>query len=254
MGIPNFGSFYYQRLFSEDKSYQSWSLTEHIPSIMPKYIYNSVWSAQIFIHNFFTRLFKGMNYSTAVIMIAVMTMVSFWAHTTRAEAPVPSRTETSTTETTISSLEKVVDGLTVSERAAKIDAFYIAKGDLPLAGHGRAMVEAADQYGIDWRLVAAIGFIESTGGKHACKRVSYSAFGWGSCKIDFSSYEESIDVISKNLGGHNPRTATHYQGKTLSGILDAYNPAHIRPNYKKLVTGTMDTIAQIDAPAVLAKK
>ena len=150
--------------------------------------------------------------------------------------------------------EVLVGGLTTAERAAKIDAFYIANGDLPLAGHGVAFVEAADKYGIDWRLVAAIGLIESTGGKHACKRVNYSAFGWGSCKINFSSYEESIDVISKNLGGHNPKTAPYYSGKTLTQILDAYNPPTIKPNYKKLVTRAMDQIAAIDADVVLVMR
>ncbi len=185
-------------------------------------------------------------------MIATMLIVSLWAHTTRAEAPeafVPTSTGSK-----ISQKEILVDGLTAAERAAKIDAFYIAKGDLPLAGHGATFIATADEYGIDWRLVAAIGFIESTGGKHACKRVNYSAFGWGSCKINFSSYEESIDVISQNLGGHNPRTAPYYKGKTLTQVLDAYNPPTIKPNYKKLITKTMEQIATIDADTVLAMK
>lgn len=211
-----------------------------------------MWSVQLFIHNFFIQVFKGMTRTTAIIMVAVMLVVSLWAHTTRAEAPelsVPTPTVT-----VVSDPETLVDGLTVAERAAKIDAFYTAKGDLPLAGHGMAFIKAADEYGIDWRLVAAIGFIESTGGKHACKRVDYSAFGWGSCKIDFSSYEESIDVISKNLGGHNPKTATHYKDKSTKEILDAYNPPTVKPNYKKLVFKTMDDIASIDADVVLAMK
>ena len=193
-----------------------------------------------------------MTRATAVIMIAVMMVISLWAHTTRAEAPEVS--VPTPTVSVVSDSEKLVDGLTVAERAAKIDAFYTAKGDLPLAGHGMAFIKAADEYGIDWRLVAAIGFIESTGGKHACKRVDYSAFGWGSCKIDFSSYEESIDVISKNLGGHNPKTATHYKDKSIKEILDAYNPPTVKPNYKKLVFKTMSDIASIDADVVLAMK
>jgi hypothetical protein len=220
---------------------------------MPKYLYNSLWSVQLFIHNFIIRLFQGMTRMTAVAMIAVMMIISLWAHTTRAEAPEVSAAPT-TPVAVVPTTETLVDGMTVAERAAKIDAFYVAKGDLPLAGHGLAFVQAADKYGIDWRLVAAIGFIESTGGKHACKRVDYSAFGWGSCKIDFSSYEESIDVISKNLGGHNPKTATHYKDKSTKEILDAYNPPTVKPNYKKLVFKTMDDIASIDADVVLAMK
>lgn len=128
------------------------------------------------------------------------------------------------------------------EQAAKIDRYY-SRYNLPLAGHGLAMVLAAEKYDIDWRLVAAIGMIESTGGKFACKKAKYSAFGWGSCKINFSSYEESIDVISKNLGGHNSATAKHYAGKDLRGILESYNPPSVVPNYANKVMKQMDIIA-----------
>ncbi len=186
--------------------------------------------------------------STAITILVAILITSLWAHTTQAEAPLPALVATPDAQ------EVLVDGLTVAERAAKIDAFYISKGDLPLAGHGLAFVQAADKYGIDWRLVPAIGLIESTGGKYACKKVTYSAFGWGSCKINFGSYEESIDVISKNLGGHNPNTARYYTGKTTKEIIDVYNPDHIRPNYDKLVLAAMDKIANIDADVILAMK
>jgi hypothetical protein len=216
---------------------------------MPKYklILKRV---QKIINNFYSLVFKKSIIGTFVLVILISTI---WTQDSLAEAPLPAQTDSQqlVTET---SPEILIDGLTVAERAAKIDAFYVNEGDLPLAGHGLAMVTSADKYGIDWRLIAAIGYIESTGGKHACKKVSYSAFGWGSCKIDFSSYEESIDVISKNLGGHNPKTAMHYKDKNTKDILDAYNPPTVKPNYKKLVLKTMDEIAKIDAPDVLAMK
>ena len=104
-------------------------------------------------------------------------------------------------------------------------------------------VDAAEAYDIDWRLVAAIGFIESTGGKFACKTADYSAFGWGSCKIDFDSYAESIDVISMNLGGHNPKTARYYAGKDVRRILWSYNPDTIRAGYGDMVINQMEIIA-----------
>ena len=127
------------------------------------------------------------------------------------------------------------------ERVAKIRAYY-ARYNLPLQHEAEHFIESADEHGIDWRLVAAIGFIESTGGKFACKNASYSAFGWGSCKIDFDSYAESIDVISMNLGGHNPNTARFYKDKTVKQILQAYNPDHIRPGYTNMVMRQMDII------------
>lgn len=226
---------------------QSCRSTEHIPSIMPKHTQLSLYVAHI-ITKFFKVITSAAKSTTAIAVLTAIMITSLWAHTTQAEAPLPAFAATGEVQ------ETLVDGLTVAERAAKIDAFYISKGDLPLAGHGLAFVQAADKYGIDWRLVPAIGLIESTGGKHACKKVTYSAFGWGSCKINFSSYEESIDVISKNLGGHNPNTARYYTGKTTKEIIDVYNPDHIRPNYDKLVLGTMEKIADIDADVVLAMK
>jgi hypothetical protein len=129
-----------------------------------------------------------------------------------------------------------------TERIEKIRKYY-ARYDLPLQYEADHFVTAANEYGIDWRLVAAIGFIESTGGKFACSTADYSAFGWGSCKIDFESYADSIDVISLNLGGHNPNTDQWYAGKDVKGILNMYNPNHIRANYDGMVMKQMEMIS-----------
>lgn len=210
---------------------------------MPKYIKTILESVQKFISNFYKTVFKLS--TVATLMLAVL-ITSLWTHNSFAEAPMLFGGESATIS------EKLVDGLTVAERAAKIDAFFIAEGDLPLAGHGYAFVEAADKYNLDWRLLPAIGYLESTGGKFACKSVRYSAFGYGSCKIGFSSYEESIDVVSKNISGNNPKTARYYAGKDTAGILAAYN--QVRSDYKKIIYKTMDEIATIDAPTILAMK
>ncbi len=126
-------------------------------------------------------------------------------------------------------------------RATKI-ADYYNKNNLPLAKNAQDFVTAADKYGIDWRLVAAIGMIESTGGKNACSTAKYSAFGWGSCKINFDSYADSIDVISRNLAGKNPNTAVYYAGKDTRGILWSYNPDTIRAGYGDMVIKQMKII------------
>ncbi len=135
--------------------------------------------------------------------------------------------------------EEIINFDLEDTRAKKIKAYY-DRYNLPLADSAESFVKYADQYGLDWRLVAAIGFIESTGGKHACSSVTYSPFGWGSCKINFSSYDEAIQVVSKNLGGHNPKTAHYYAGKDLTGILYAYNS--VIPNYKDKILKQMETI------------
>lgn len=137
------------------------------------------------------------------------------------------------------------------EKAAAIDAFF-RNHDMPLEGKGLKMVQEAEKNGLDWRLVAAISVRESTGGRHACKKVKFNPFGWGSCKIGFKSYDQAIETIARNLGGNNPNTAKHYSGKTTKEILEKYNPPSIVPDYAKKVMGTMDEISEYLTQAKVA--
>lgn len=127
------------------------------------------------------------------------------------------------------------------ERAAKIDAYY-AKYNMPLEGYGMKMVLAAEKHDIDWRMIPAISVRESTGGKFACKSVTYSAFGYGSCRINFESYDQAIELLAKNLGGNNPNTASYYDGKTNRQILQSYNPPSVIPHYADEVLSIMNKI------------
>jgi hypothetical protein len=127
------------------------------------------------------------------------------------------------------------------ENAAKIDA-YFAKGNMPLAGYGMKMVLEAEKNGLDWRLIPAIAVRESTGGRHACKSVSYSAFGWGSCKISFKSYDHAIESLAEHLGGNNPKTARYYDNKSVKDILRTYNPPSVVPTYAEEVIAVMNKI------------
>lgn len=201
-----------------------------------------------------------------IISLAVLLWV-FPIMTTHAEAPADTTATiipTTDTESLVDSVSKtlgevsldilpstpkLVDGLTVEQRAAKIDAFYAKKGNLPLTGQGIAFVTYADKYGLDWRLVAAKGFIESTGAKFACRNDKYNAFGWGSCRGEkFDSFEDSIETVTRNLSGNNPNTASYYKDKTVDEIIDAYNPPSVRANYKKLIKGTMASIDKMEVP------
>lgn len=128
-------------------------------------------------------------------------------------------------------------------RAEAIDNYYKDR-DMPLAGYGMKMVIEAEKNDLDWRLLPAISIRESTGGKFACKKVKFSAFGWGSCKINFKSYDESIEIIARNLGGNNPKTSHHYDEKTTAEILKAYNPPSVIPNYVKQVFKIMESIGE----------
>lgn len=127
------------------------------------------------------------------------------------------------------------------EHAKAIDAFFKERS-MPLAGSGMTFVLVAEKYGLDWRLLPAIGVRESSGGKAAC---GYNAFGWGSCKLghNYNSYEEAIESIGKNLGGANKNTARYYAGKSTKEKLYAYNGS-VEPPYIGEVLAIMDMIGE----------
>src|SRR3989338_8809446 len=90
----------------------------------------------------------------------------------------------------------------------------------------------------------AIAIRESTGGKFECKKADFNAFGWGSCKINFSSHEEAVETVARNLGGNNPNTARHYDNKTTMQILRAYNPPYVVKRYAEQVLSIMNAIGK----------
>jgi len=134
-------------------------------------------------------------------------------------------------------------------KAEAIDA-YFREHDMPLEGTGMKMVEEAEKNGLDWRLLAAIAVRESTGGKYECQKVPNNAFGWGSCKIGFKSNEAAIETVARNLGGNNPNTARHYDGKTTKEILQAYNPPSIVKRYAEQVMAIMNDIGEADTTVI----
>ncbi len=129
------------------------------------------------------------------------------------------------------------------QRADAINTFFKQRS-MPLQGSGMTFVLVAEKYGLDWRLLPAIGVRESSGGKAAC---GYNAFGWGSCKLghNYHSYEEAIESIGKNLGGANKNTARYYAGKSTEEKLYSYNGS-VEPPYIGEVLAIMDMIEETE--------
>lgn len=84
---------------------------------------------------------------------------------------------------------------------AKILADYLAQHNSPLQYHAQDFIDAAKQYNLDWKLVAAISGVESTFGKFIPG--GYNAWGWGAYDpyhaIYFSSWREAIFTVSQGL-------------------------------------------------------
>jgi hypothetical protein len=140
-------------------------------------------------------------------------------------------------QTPVTKVEVRADELR-KEKADAIDVYFKDRS-MPLVGSGMTFVLVAEKYGLDYRLLPAIGVRESSGGKAAC---GYNAFGWGSCKLhNFNSYEEAIEALGKNLGGANASTSRFYAGKTTYEKLYHYNGTVV-PTYPDEVITIMRMI------------
>lgn len=68
----------------------------------------------------------------------------------------------------------------------------------PLVNEAGTFVKAADEFGVDWRLLPSISGLESTFGKFLMPN-SYNAYGWGGGYIYFKSWEQGIKTINKAI-------------------------------------------------------
>jgi len=83
---------------------------------------------------------------------------------------------------------------------------FLNEQNSPLANQAVAMIEAADTYKFDWRLLPAVAGKESSYGKNipweSKDKPSYNALGWGVYGQEapiFSSWEEAIDTVAAGL-------------------------------------------------------
>ena len=78
---------------------------------------------------------------------------------------------------------------------------YLLEYNSPIADYSHKIVEVADKYSLDFRLITAIAQQES----NLCKRIppgSHNCWGWGihsEGSLGFDSYDEGIEAVSKGL-------------------------------------------------------
>lgn len=136
---------------------------------------------------------------------------------------------------------ETVKPVIVDNRATEIDAFF-TKRNMPLAGYGKKFVEVADKYHLDYRLLPALSVREQSGGlklPHNCpnKTKNFNAFGWGSGRICFTSFNQAIETVGMKLG-----TLSYYKGKSNIKLLQTYNPPSVVPKYAYEVIAIMTSI------------
>lgn len=80
---------------------------------------------------------------------------------------------------------------------------FLSRHNSPMQGLGSIFVSVADKYGIDYRLIPAIAFQESTLGKNMPKN-SHNAWGWAiytgaNSGARFHDWEFAIETVAKGI-------------------------------------------------------
>ncbi len=89
---------------------------------------------------------------------------------------------------------------TQEARVGVLESFF-KRYNSPLLGYSQKIVEIADQYSLDWRLIPAIAMQES----NLCKKIpknSHNCWGFGiySGKVTkFDNYNQAIEAVTKTL-------------------------------------------------------
>lgn len=89
----------------------------------------------------------------------------------------------------------------VSDARGALVKQYLASYNSQLEPYANFIVETADHYGVDFRLITAIAQQES----NLCKKIpagTYNCWGWGihsQGTLGFDSFEEGIETVTKGL-------------------------------------------------------
>ncbi|MCS7043034.1 MAG: hypothetical protein NZR01_09600 [Bryobacteraceae bacterium] len=114
--------------------------------------------------------------------------------------------------------------------------FFLTR-DCPAHLYAEDFIAAADENGLDWRLLPSIAFIESTGGKEARNN---NMFGWDNANWRFPDTRAGIYHVAGRLA-HSPL----YRNRDLRQILRIYNP---NPEYAQNVLWVMGQLGPASLP------
>lgn len=121
-----------------------------------------------------------------------------------------------------SKIPSVSDNIDSADARGEIVRQYLEAYSSPLTPYSGLIVQTADKYSLDFRLITAIAQQES----NLCKIIppdSYNCWGWGihsKGTLGFSSFQEGIEEVSRGL-------REEYLNKgysTISEIMSKYTP------------------------------
>lgn len=130
-----------------------------------------------------------------IILIAALSQPLIFSGDKKVEPKSP--TIVAESKATVTTSEQITSSQL--DPRAKILADYLNSYNSPLALHAQDFIDAADFYGVDWKLVPSISGVESTFGKQS---YGYNAWGWGiygNQAIGFNSWKDGIYTVTAGL-------------------------------------------------------
>jgi len=96
---------------------------------------------------------------------------------------------------------------------------FLEKKQSPLAIYAEKIIQESDKNTLDWRLIPAITGVESSFGKRIPYN-SYNAYGWANGNYSFSSWDNSIEIVSDTLNNKYIKRGA----RKITGIAKRYAP------------------------------
>lgn len=109
---------------------------------------------------------------------------------------------------------------------------FLKEKQCPVQDFTEVFIAEADHYGLDWRLLPSLAFVETGGGK---TQKGNNLFGWANGRQTFASIGDAIHTVATTLAHGRA-----YRGKDTGAKLDAYNTG---TDYKAMVLDIMRQIS-----------
>lgn len=167
---------------------------------------------------------------TPFVFLFTIVFTLYTSHKFTARTQVGARVASAQTSTQTSSFAALPDaGSMISDEVVPADARFemvrqfLAKYHSPLLPYAQNIIDAADKYKLDFRLIPAIAMQESG----LCKKIPENSFNcwgfgiYGKTVTRFEDYPHGIDIVTKAL-------ATRYRQKGLETpkeIMSMYTPS-----------------------------
>lgn len=142
---------------------------------------------------------------TLVLLVINLSMLTAMSHWDRPTLPLSAVAPSESTYTASSGTPTVLSATVIAgdSRTLLLESF-LKRNSSPMSDYANLIVQQADQYGFDFRLLPAIAMCESNLGKHVPLKAGFNPFGiavyTGTLKgKNFDSWENAITWVSQYI-------------------------------------------------------